>query len=56
MANVPRAKLDEVRRVIPGLSGPTIVEVLDSGSWVAAHAVVDTSVTPSSRATLRQRS
>jgi len=41
MANVPRAKLDEVRQVIPGLSGPTIVEVLDSGSWVAAHAVVD---------------
>jgi ATP phosphoribosyltransferase len=41
MANVPRAKLDEVRKVIPGLSGPTIVEVLDSGSRVAAHAVVD---------------
>ena len=41
MANVPRAKLDEVRQVIPGLSGPTIVEVLDSGTWVAAHAVVD---------------
>jgi ATP phosphoribosyltransferase len=41
MANVPRAKLEEVRQVIPGLSGPTIVEVLDSGSWVAAHAVVD---------------
>ncbi len=41
MANVPRARLDEVRDVIPGLSGPTIVEVLDSGEWVAAHAVVD---------------
>ena len=41
MANVPKAKLDEVRAVIPGLSGPTIVEVLDSGTWVAAHAVVD---------------
>ena len=41
MANVPRAKLEEVRQIIPGLSGPTIVEVLDSGSWVAAHAVVD---------------
>jgi ATP phosphoribosyltransferase len=41
MANVPKAKLDEVREVIPGLSGPTIVEVLDGGSWVAAHAVVD---------------
>jgi ATP phosphoribosyltransferase len=41
MANVPRAKLAQVREVIPGLSGPTIVEVLDSGGWVAAHAVVD---------------
>jgi ATP phosphoribosyltransferase len=41
MANVPRDRLSEVREVIPGISGPTIVEVLDSGSWVAAHAVVD---------------
>ena len=41
MANVPRDRLEEVREVIPGLSGPTIVEVLDSGDWVAAHAVVD---------------
>jgi len=41
MANVPKAKLEQVREVIPGLSGPTIVEVLDGGSWVAAHAVVD---------------
>lgn len=41
MANVPKAKLAEVRAVIPGLTGPTIVEVLDSGTWVAAHAVVD---------------
>jgi ATP phosphoribosyltransferase len=41
MTNVPKARLEEVRKVIPGLSGPTIVEVLDSGEWVAAHAVVD---------------
>jgi len=41
MANVPRAKLDEVRRVLPGLSGPTIVQLFDSEDWVAAHAVVD---------------
>jgi len=41
MANVPKAKLEQVREIIPGLSGPTIVEVLDGGSWVAAHAVVD---------------
>ncbi|GMV06924.1 MAG: ATP phosphoribosyltransferase [Gemmatimonadota bacterium] len=41
MANVPRARLDEVRQVIPGINGPTIVEVLDGDAWVAAHAVVD---------------
>lgn len=41
MANVPRARLDQVRAVLPGLSGPTIVDVLDQGGWAAAHAVVD---------------
>ena len=41
MANVPRDRLDEVRKVIPGISGPTIVEVMGGGPWVAAHAVVD---------------
>lgn len=41
MANVPRSRLEEVRQVIPGINGPTIVEVLDGGAWVAAHAVVD---------------
>ena len=40
MANVPRDRLDEVRRIIPGINGPTIVEVLDGDGWVAAHAVV----------------
>lgn len=41
MANVPRSRLDEVRAVLPGINGPTIVEVADAGAWVAAHAVVD---------------
>lgn len=41
MANVPRDRLEEVKRVLPGISGPTIVEVLHGGNWVAAHAVVD---------------
>ncbi len=41
MTNVPRAKLDEVRKVLPGINGPTIVDVLDEDGWVAAHAVVD---------------
>jgi len=41
MANVPRARLEDVRQVIPGMNGPTIVEILDGDAWVAAHAVVD---------------
>lgn len=41
MANVPRDRLKEVKEIIPGISGPTIVEVLGGGPWVAAHAVVD---------------
>jgi ATP phosphoribosyltransferase len=40
MANVPRESLAEVSRVLPGISGPTVVDVVDSG-LVAAHAVVD---------------
>jgi len=41
MANVPRAQLDEVRRILPGISGPTIMDVLSHPEIVAAHAVVD---------------
>jgi len=41
MANVPREVLDDVVRVLPGISGPTVVDLVDSG-MVAAHAVVDT--------------
>lgn len=40
MANVPRDKLDAVSRVLPGISGPTVVDLVDS-SLVATHAVVD---------------
>ncbi len=40
MANVPRAKLDQVRGVLPGLKGPTVVDILDGGTHVAVHAVV----------------
>ena len=41
MANVPRDALAQVKEILPGISGPTIVDVLDGGSYVAAHAVVD---------------
>lgn len=41
MANVPRAALAELKRVLPGLNGPTIVDVMNAGEHVAAHAVVE---------------
>lgn len=39
MANVPRARLADVKRLLPGLSGPTVVDVLNGGDVVAVHAV-----------------
>ena len=41
MANVPRSALPELKNVLPGINGPTIVDVMDDGEHVAAHAVVD---------------
>jgi ATP phosphoribosyltransferase len=40
MANVPRAALAEVRAILPGLNGPTVIDIAENGSFVAVHAVV----------------
>ena len=40
MMNVPRENLDAVREVIPGLGGPTVMDVA-GGEKVAVHAVVE---------------
>lgn len=40
MANVPRAALPQVKEILPGISGPTIVDILNGGHLVAVHAVV----------------
>lgn len=40
MMNVKRASLDTVRKVLPGLSGPTVMDVASSEGLVAVHAVV----------------
>jgi ATP phosphoribosyltransferase len=40
MANVPRAALDQVRQVLPGLNGPTIIDIAYGSAFVAVHAVV----------------
>jgi ATP phosphoribosyltransferase len=40
MMNVPEDRLDDVREVIPGLGGPTVMEI-DGESMLAVHAVVE---------------
>ena len=40
MANVPRDRLAEVQRVIPGLNGPTVIDIMNGGAYVAVHSVV----------------
>ena len=41
MMNVKRVSLDAVRRLLPGLSGPTVMDVASSEGLVAVHAVVN---------------
>jgi len=41
MANVPRASLEAVKQIIPGINGPTVIDILNGGDRVAVHAVVD---------------
>ncbi len=43
MANVPRDRLDEVRAILPGLNGPTVIDIAGGGRFVAVHAVVKAS-------------
>lgn len=39
MANVPRSALDQVKQVLPGLTGPTVIDIMNGGTHVAVHAV-----------------
>jgi ATP phosphoribosyltransferase len=41
MMNVKRSSLDTVKKVLPGLSGPTVMDVASSEGLVAVHAVVN---------------
>jgi ATP phosphoribosyltransferase len=43
MANVPRVALERVRAIVPGLNGPTVIDILNGGTFVAVHAVVPAS-------------
>lgn len=41
MANVPRGRVAQAESIIPGLEGPTILEIAGSGDFVALHAVIE---------------
>ncbi len=43
MANVPRGSVGQVQSVLPGLRGPTIIDVFGTDDVVAVHAVVEAS-------------
>lgn len=54
MANVPRSALDRVKEILPGLNGPTVVDILDGGVHVAVHAVVPAASVYRTIASLKQ--
>ena len=54
MANVPRDVLDRVKQVVPGLNGPTVIDLLNGGSHVAVHSVVPAHAVYRTIAQLRQ--
>ena len=41
MMNVDRSALDQIKEIIPGMSGPTVMEVASRPDMVAVHVVVD---------------
>ena len=41
MMNAPKEKVNEIKQTIPGMSGPTISEVLSNDNMVAIHVVID---------------
>lgn len=43
MANVPRDRLACVKEALPGLNGPTVMDVMNGGTFAAVHAVVEAS-------------
>jgi ATP phosphoribosyltransferase len=40
MANVPKAAMTRVKEVLPGLNGPTVIDIMNGGEYAAVHAVV----------------
>jgi ATP phosphoribosyltransferase len=40
MADVPRDRLADVERILPGIGGPTVLEIAGNKEYVAVHAVI----------------
>lgn len=45
MADVPRDRLSDVERIIPGIGGPTILDIAGNSGFMAVHAVIDSDQT-----------
>lgn len=43
MMNAPKDQLDKVREIVPGLNGPTVLDVYGDSDFVAVHVVVEKS-------------
>ena len=41
MANVPRDRIADAEKIVPGLEGPTILDIAGNSGYVALHAVID---------------
>ncbi|ADG13447.1 ATP phosphoribosyltransferase [Methanocaldococcus infernus ME] len=41
MMNAPKDKVEEIKKLIPGMCGPTVAKVLSNDEYVAIHAVVN---------------
>ena len=41
MANVPKDRIKDAERIVPGLEGPTILDIAGTSDYVALHAVID---------------
>ena len=45
MADVPRSRLSDVERIIPGIGGPTVLDIAGNSDFMAVHAVIDSDQT-----------
>ncbi len=41
MADIPKDKLEIVEKIIPGIGGPTVLEIAGNKDYLAVHAVID---------------